>query len=274
VIDSGSVDDTRGIARRHNVRLHRIEQQEFDHGGTRTLAASMTDADILVYMTQDAIPADAHALERLIRPFADDARIAATYGRQLPATDATPFSAHLRRFNYPDRSEVRCLQDREQYGFKTIFISNSFAAWRRDVLAAQGFFPDNLLFGEDTLTVAKLLQNGYCVAYVSEAGVFHSHNYSILQDFRRYFDIGVFHVDHAAQFQAFGGPGGAGRRFVRSEIAALAAEKKYHLLPESILRSGAKFIAYNLGKRYEKLPRCWPGHLSMNRSWWSSRSDR
>ena len=268
IIDSGSTDKTCAIARRHNVRLHEIAQQDFDHGGTRTLGASLTTGEILVYMTQDAIPANLDALSLLVHPFNENAKIAATYGRQLPHEDATLFSAHLRSFNYPGRSQIRNWEDRSQFGFKTIFISNSFAAYRRDALATHGFFPERLLFGEDTLTVAKLLENGYYVGYVSESCVYHSHNYSIWQDFKRYFDIGVFHVDQGEQLMKFGGPGGAGKRFVRSEIAMLIAKKKYYLLPESFMRNLVKFAAYNMGKRYRILPRSCATRLSMNRSWW------
>jgi len=269
VVDSGSSDATCAIARRHNVWLTEIAQKDFDHGGTRTMAATLAAGEILVFMTQDAIPASREALALLVRSFQDD-RVAAAYGRQLAASDATLFSEHLRLFNYPPRSEVRCWQDRRQWGFKTIFISNSFAAYRREVLAGHDFFQKRLLFGEDTLTVAKLLESGYCVAYVSEAAVYHSHNYTILQDFKRYFDIGVFHVDQAEQLMKFGGPGGAGRRYVRSEIGMLLARKKYYLLPQCVLRNLGKLLAYNLGKQYKILPRCWAERLSMNRSWWSS----
>ena len=272
VVDSGSQDRTCDLVCRHNVRLVEIAQQDFDHGGTRTMAAGLAVGEILVYMTQDAVPASRDALELLVQPFMNNDKIAATYGRQLANNDANIFSEHLRLFNYPDQSEVRCWNDRSQFGFKTIFISNSFAAYRRDVLAAHGFFPKKLLFGEDTLTVAKLLENGYCVAYVGDACVYHSHNYSIRQDFKRYFDIGVFHKHQVEQLRKFGGPGGAGKRYVRSEMSMLVAQQKYFLLPESLIRNAGKLIAYNLGKLYKRIPRCCAERLSMNRSWWSSKN--
>ena len=267
LIDSGSTDSTQQIARQHGVRVHEIAAKDFDHGATRTLAAGLVSGDILVFMTQDAVPERKDSLEKLVAPLVEE-RIAATYGRQLPARDASIFSEHLRLFNYPDRSEIRCWQDRSRYGFKTIFISNSFAAYRRNVLAAHGFFPSNLLFGEDTLTLAKLIENGYCVAYVSDACVWHSHNYSLTQDFKRYFDIGVFHVNQREQLMKFGGPGGAGKKYVFSELSMLAARKKYGLLPESVMRNLGKFVAYNLGKRYKMFPRGWARRLSMNYNWW------
>ena len=269
IVDSGSADTTCNIAKRHNVRLEQIAQKDFDHGGTRSAAAGLVFGDILVYMTQDAIPAAENVLERLVSPLLKDEKIAATYGRQLAHKDATLFSEHLRSFNYPSVSEVRCWKDRKRLGFRTIFISNSFAAYRRNVLAAHGFFPTRLLFGEDTLTIAKFLENGYCVEYVSEACVYHSHNYSIWQEFKRYFDIGVFHVDQHEQLMKFGGPAARGKQYVFSELALILQKKKYLLLPESLLRSGCKFAGYNLGRHYRKLPRSLGSLLSMNHRWWS-----
>ncbi|RUM39332.1 MAG: glycosyltransferase family 2 protein [Desulfobulbus sp.] len=269
LVDSGSTDNTLHIARRYKVKIHTIEGRDFDHGTTRTLAAGLVTGDILVYMTQDAIPTAKDSLQRLIQPLAEE-QVAAAYGRQLPAKDANVFSEHLRLFNYPDQSQIRCWQDRKRFGFKTIFISNSFAAYRRDVLAAHGFFPAKQLFGEDTLTVAKLIENGYCVAYVSEACVWHSHNYSITQDFKRYFDIGVFHVEQSDQLSKFGGPGGAGRKYVLSELSLLCSRKEYALLPESLLRNFGKFVAYTLGNHYRRLPRWFAARLSMHRNWWNT----
>lgn len=273
LVDSGSTDSTLAIVKRYMrkhsfLRLHEITQKDFDHGGTRTMAARQTGGDILVFMTQDAVPENEKALELLTRPFAESNRLAAAYGRQLPAKDASFFGEHLRRFNYPEQSQLRCLQDWDIYGFKTVFISNSFAAWRRDVLAEQGYFPEQLLFGEDTVALAKMLEKGYDVAYVSDAAVFHSHNYSILQDFKRYFDIGVLHETQAEHLLRHGGPSGAGRKYVLSEWALLAEKRKYYLLPESLLRNLSKFIAYKTGRRFTMLPGSWPAHLSMNPGWW------
>ena len=268
IIDSSSTDKTLDIARVHGARIISIRREEFDHGGTRTMAAGLVSADVLVYMTQDAVPADCHALARLVAPLGEE-KTAASYGRQLPRRDATLFSAHLRLFNYPPSSRLSCYEDRVRLGFRTIFISNSFAAYQRSVLLENGCFSSRLLFGEDTLAVAKLLENGYCVAYVSEACVFHSHNYSILQDIRRYFDIGVFHADQSGHLKAFGGPGNAGRKYVHSELAMIVRKKKYFLFPEFLLRNLGKYLAYQLGKKYHLLPQPLARKLSMNPGWWS-----
>lgn len=268
VVDSMSTDATSELVRPFDVQWLQIPRQEFDHGGTRTMAAKEASGDILIYFTQDAIPADKYALERLVIPFDDNPKLAATYGRQLPNTDATPFSRHLRLFNYPETSATRSWEDRNVYGFKTIFISNSFAAYRKSCLAEVNFFPKNILFGEDTCTLARILKKGYSVQYVSEACVYHSHNYTIFQDARRYFDIGVLHCTERKVMRDYGVATGAGRKFVRSEISFLFRHNHAILIAQSVLRNVLKYIAYALGKRYQFLPRPLAKSLSMHRYWW------
>ena len=268
VVDSGSTDATLEIVRRYGVRLIEIPREQFDHGGTRSLAVRGVRGDLVVFFTQDAIPADNEALARLVAPLAENAQLAAVYGRQLPNADANPFSTHLRLFNYPPEGNLRCRQDRDLFGFRTIFISKSFSAYRRTALEEVGLFPARLLFGEDTLTVAKLLDRGWCVEYVSKAVVYHSHNYTVWQDFKRYFDIGAFHALEWGLLSAYGAPTGAGKRFVRSEIAFLLARKQYMLIPQSLIRNGLKWVAYILGRRQSRLPRSLARAFSMHSRWW------
>ena len=267
VIDSESDDGTADIARSFNVRVETIARSEFDHGGTRAAAARMSGGDILVYITQDAVAADANALKNLVAPLQEE-KIAASYGRQLPCADATCFAKHLRLFNYPENSWVRCWEDRKTYGFKTAFISNSFAAYKKNYLESVGFFESDMIFGEDTFTVAKLLDKGYCVAYVAGAMVVHSHNYSVFQEFRRYFDIGVFHADQQKLLELFGSPLGEGKKYVYSEMSQLVSNKEMSKIAESLVRNGLKFIAYKMGKKYTMLPRRLAVFCSLNRGWW------
>lgn len=47
--------------------LFHISQDEFDHGKTRNLAVSNSDAEVFVCMTQDALPADAYLTQELCK---------------------------------------------------------------------------------------------------------------------------------------------------------------------------------------------------------------
>lgn len=267
LVDSESTDATAPLARTHGFSIERIDPTQFNHGGTRQLAVELLpDAEIIVFMTQDAILADEFAIENLLRAF-DDPLVGVAYGRQLPHRGAKPLGAHARLFNYPDKSYVESLADRERMGIKAAFSSNSFAAYRREALQAVGGFPRDIILGEDTFVAAKMLLAGWKVAYQADARVYHSHDYSLRQEFRRYFDIGVFHAREHWLLDAFGKPEGEGGRFVRSEFAYLFKHAPW-LIPSAFLRTGLKYLGYRLGRAERWLPLRIKRGLSMHRGFW------
>ena len=256
VIDSSSRDRTVEIAAQYSVKTVIIPKEEFDHGGTRTLAGmTRSEGDILVYLTQDALPCDEKAIETLVRPLLTEEKCAAAFGRQIPYQDATPFGRHLRLFNYPQQSYTRTYADRTALGIRAAFCSNSFAAYRRDALQEVGWFTENLILAEDMHVCARMLMKGYKLRYVAEAVVFHSHNYTVAQEFKRYFDLGVFFEKERWLLDEFGRPEGEGIRFVRSELSYLTSRGLLHLLPISLMRAAAKLIGYRLGHFHRQLPR-------------------
>ena len=264
IIDSSSQDKTIEIAKAFDVRVLTIPQKQFDHGGTRTMVGKLATGDILVYLTQDALPVDEKAVRTLIRLLCEDNTIGLTFGRQIPYEDATPHAKHLRFFNYPDRSYTRAVGDKALYGVKTAFCSNSFAAYRRSALEDVGWFQDKLLMGEDLHVCARMLMKGYRVGYVAEAVVYHSHNYTVAQEFKRYFDLGVFFEKEHWLLDEFGRPEGEGVKFVRSEFSYLRSHGLLHLLPISLMRAAAKLIGYRLGHYYRYLPRTVLSRVSMH----------
>lgn len=274
VVDSSSRDNTKGLAKTLGAEVIVIPKEAFDHGKTRTLGGKKAKGEIIIYLTQDALPADENAIENLMKPFYEDEKVGAVFGRQIPNLDSTPFGAHLRLFNYPEKSYIRKMEDKDKFGIKTAFLSNSFAGYKRKVLEEFGWFKENLIFGEDTYTGAKLLQAGYKIAYVADAMVYHSHNQSVSQEFKRYFDIGVFHKRESWILDAFGKPSGEGLKYLVSETKYLKKNRKLHLIPESIIRNALKFIAYQMGHNYNKLPGFIVKRLSRYEDWWDRRENR
>ena len=267
VVDSSSSDEAADITGPFGARLLKTGPGQFDHGGTRTMAAGAASGDIIVYLSQDVLPFDDHSIENLTRPF-EDRTVGAAYGRQLPQPDASPFGAHLRLFNYPEVSCVRTIADKEKFGIKTPFLSNAFSAYRKSALEEIGGFKERLIFAEDMYAGAKLLLGGYKIAYAADAAVYHSHNYSALQEFKRYFDIGVFHAREAWILQEFGRAEGEGMRYLRSGAGFLIKGGHTCLLPEFVLRNFLKYAGYTLGRNHEKIP---PGiirKISMHPLWW------
>ncbi|SEG33050.1 rhamnosyltransferase [Bryocella elongata] len=267
VMDSSSDDATPRLVTECGFRINSIQRSEFDHGGTRQLGVMlMPDADVVVFLTQDAVLASPDALRRILGVF-EDPLVAAAYGRQLPHAGAGAIEAHARFFNYPAATRIRTLEDRVHSGIKSIFFSNSFGAYRRSALLAVGGFPAGVLFGEDTIVTGKLHLAGYKTAYVADAAVLHSHAYSVREEFRRYFDIGVLHAQERWMLESFGGASSEGSRFVRSELRYLLAHEPLSI-PSAAMRTVAKLGAYKLGRAERHLPAALKQSLSMNRMYW------
>jgi rhamnosyltransferase len=267
IIDSSSEDHTLDIARKYTQHIHIIPQNRFDHGGTRTQAAKTATGDIIVFLTQDALPYDNNSIEQIVKVF-QNPNIGAAYGRQLPYAHTSLFGKHLREFNYGDTSYIRTVQDKERYGIKTAFLSDSFAAYRKDALEQIDWFKNGLIVGEDSYAGAKILLAHYAIAYVAEAKVYHSHTYSCIEEFKRYFDIGVFHACESWILEHFGKAEGEGGRYVKSEIRYLLKAHAYYRIPEFFIRNALKYLGYKLGQNYPKLSKNLILKLSMHRHWW------
>lgn len=268
IVDSSSSDGSDFSILPEGWKYHRIPALDFNHGGTRNLALQKVPpaADIVVFMTQDALLAGPQSVEKLVAVFADPA-VACAYGRQLPHTDATPVAAHARLFNYPDAPHAVGMADVSRLHLKACFMSNSFAAYRLSDLLAVGGFPSDVILGEDMAVAARLLMAGKRVAYMADACVFHSHNYTVMQEFRRYFDTGVFHARSPWLLQTFGGATGEGLRFVRSELAYLWRHAPF-CIPSAMVRTVAKWLGYRLGRAERLLPLWCKPWLSMHKAYW------
>jgi len=268
VIDSSSSDGTAELARRDGFEVIVISPKNFNHGRTRQMGAEHAErADLLIYLTQDAVPIGTNAFANLVRPF-EDAKIAAVYGRQLPREGASPIEAHSRHFSYPSTSLVRSWESRRTIGFKSIFFSNAFGAYRRSALMSVGGFSPDVIFGEDTLVVARMHRAGWKTAYIADAMVRHSHAYSVAAEFRRYFDIGVLHARENWLVDQFGSASGEGRRFVISELKHLLKVGP-HLVPSAVMRTFAKYLGYKIGRRESSITPRLKYHLGLNRQYWS-----
>jgi len=268
VYDSSSSDDTVARAEAFGAEVIPVRREDFDHGGTRSMAARKAVGDILVFMTQDAVISEPGSLATLIAPLKKDSPVAVTYGRQLPAAGATLAAAHLRLFNYPELTLERVYKDRGNYGLKTVFVSNSFAAYKKAPLAAIGYFQDDLIFGEDTCAVGRLLLHGSAIRYVAEATVYHSHNYTLVEEFKRHFDIGVLHSTEKWLLKEYGSAEGHGASYVHSALSYFLSNKAWSLVPDLIIRCGVKYLGYTLGKKYRYLPAVLRPKVSMHHNWW------
>ncbi len=249
-----------------NVEIVHISRKEFDHGGTRHWASTLTSGEILIYMTMDAVPADNDLIKNLVGAFADPLVVCA-YARQLPAKDAGVLERYTRQFNYGEKDLIKEQKDTDRLGIKTYFCSNVCAAYRRDIYEKLGGFPRKTIFNEDMIYAARAVKAGYRIAYRSGARVIHSHNYSGAQQLKRNFDLGVSQAQYAEIFAGVKSES-EGMKLVKSEAKWLIRSHEAGALPALVYQSACKLIGYRLGKRYAVLPDWLVRRLSMNPGYW------
>src|SRR5574344_1892664 len=238
--------------RMSDVEIHNILPSEFDHGLTRNYGVTFSSADIVMFMTQDAIPENNELIENIIEPFNDE-NVYVAYARQIPNKNCGYVEKFIRKFNYPDHDIIKDYDSLEKLGIKAIFCSDVCAAYRRDKhTELGGFISTN--FNEDSLFAYKVLEMHKEVYYASKAVVIHSHNYSYIQQFKRNFDIGVSQYEFRDVFSKLKSED-EGVKMVKDATKHLLKNGKWYLIPDLILSSGFKFIGYRMGKKYLSLPK-------------------
>lgn len=254
------------------LEVHHITKAEFDHGATRNKGAKYSRGDIMVFMTDDAAPADEYLIERLAGAF--DKRgplgesVIMAYARQLPDKDCALAERYTRAFNYPEEGCIKTKADLPRLGIKTFFASNACCAYDREKFWFQGGFINRTIFNEDMIFAGRaILQDDYAIAYVAEARVIHSHNLGCAAQFHRNFDLAVSQADHPDVFGRIRSEG-EGLRLVKQTARYLVKQRKPWLVPGLIVKSGFKYAGYRLGKCYRMLPKSLVKKCSMNKEYW------
>ena len=248
------------------VEVYHLAKEEFDHGGTRDRGVRMSTADLVVCMTQDAMPADETLIEELVKPF-DDPKVWAAYARQLPNEDCREVEKYTRSFNYPEQSMVKTKEDLDRLGIKTFFCSNVCAAWRREKYLELGGFVKHTIFNEDMILAGTMIKQGGKIAYCAKAKVIHSHNYSAFQQFHRNFDLAV---SQTMSPEVFGGirSESEGIKLVKKSLSYCIKIGKPWLMIQVVTQSAGKFLGYKMGQQYRSLPMWLILRCTMSPSFW------
>lgn len=245
--------------------LEHIKKEDFDHGDTRNLGVSKSDAEYFICMTQDAVCSDRKTIEYLLRGM--DKSIKMTYARQVPDKKADKIERFTREFNYPVESMIKSFNEKETLGIKTYFASNVCAAYERDTFDALGGFDKGEILNEDMLFAYKLIEHGYFIKYDAWAKVIHSHNYSGKKQFKRNFDIGVSQSSNSEIFKNIKSES-EGKKMVLQTLKYLLETHSYISAIRLIYISGCKYAGFFMGKNFRKLPKSLIKKCSMNRDFW------
>lgn len=204
IIDSGSRDNTLEIAQRYPTRLIQIKPEQFNHGETRNLGAKHARGQYIVFLTQDAIPCDENWLSALVANFADK-QVAGVFSRQIPKRDCNILTRRaLESWVTGGKQRViKFIRDKEEYAklspmekYLLATFDNVSSCIRRSVWEHFPFA--HVSFGEDIEWSKRVLEAGYKIVYEPESKVYHSHNRSVLYEFKRAY------VDHQNLNRLFG----------------------------------------------------------------------
>ncbi len=253
-----------------NAIIVPVDKDDFDHGGTRNQGAALSEAEYMLFMTQDAVPEDDKLIASMYETMQSDAQIATAYGRQLPDDKVGVIEHFTRQFNYPEESSVKDQSDLERLGIKTYFCSNVCAMYRKTVYEKLGGFVTQTIFNEDMIMASAVIGAGYKIAYAADAKVVHAHKYTYWQQLTRNFDMAVSQRQYREIFENVKSES-EGIRLVKDTIKYLVKQGKWYLIPDLVFQSGFKYIGYKLGLNYEKLPMWLVKKLSMNKRYWNEK---
>ncbi|MFZ1006125.1 MAG: glycosyltransferase family 2 protein [Candidatus Sulfotelmatobacter sp.] len=266
LIDSGSTDATLEIARGYPIRIVQIPAASFHHARTRNLAASLGKGEIVVNLSQDAIPVTDTWLSHMLANF-NDPSVGAAYGRQMPKPGSTGERQDTFDVIYGPHKIVKDPAHRNGGGYKFYHFSDVNSAIRRSVWEANPY-PENVKIFEDLAIAKRILDAGWKIVYEPEAAVFHSHDYNTLQLFKRYFDIGYT----LKELEIWSTPGTRSsmlrdwrklviKRFTRNRVKPL--DRAHSAVGQSIAKSAGLILGIN--QRF--LPQALKRHLSAYRAY-------
>lgn len=234
-----------------NTEVRHVSMWEFDHGQTRNDGTKGSTADLLLFMTQDAIPYDDRMVEILVKEFTNP-KIGAAYARQVTGEDAPLSEQFSRQFNYPETSCVKSDKDISSLGIKAFFCSNACAMYRRETFEQLGRFPKNMIFNEDMVFAHTLIENGYEIAYAAQAKVIHFHKYTNMQQFRRNFDLAVSQAMHPEVFEGVSSES-EGVKYAREAFSYFKEKgKALYFIPFAVT-CAFRLVGFKLGKNYKRL---------------------
>ena len=251
------------------IEVRYTPREEYDRAGSRDTILRELDSDIVIFMVQTAIPQNRYLVEKLTEPFKEK-RTAVVYGRHMTDDECSPIGCCVRQFNYPPKGMTKSLEDAGKLGIRTFFNSNVCAAYRRRAYLETEGFGKRMIAGEDMLAARRLLEKGWQAVYAPEAEVIYYRNDDLHGLWKRNFDIGVAHAEHPEMLENTK-PGKEGVRLVRVTSALLRQNHMEEYLGEVLTRSIVRYLAYQLGRNYERLPEGVVRKCSANKEYWEKK---
>lgn len=239
-----SKDNTEEILKSINGDYDIIKQEEFSHSLTREKQAYRSNADILVFITQDIIIEDKNWLYNLTKDI-EGGKCDAAYSNQICTNSS--IEKYTRELNYPSESKYVSKKDIEKMQLKTFFFSDASSAIKRETfIKLKGYDNKNLPISEDMYIAYKLIMNGYTIKYCADSKVIHSHDFTTKQLFDRYYLTGKFFKQNSYlnQYKV----NNSGFTMAKYVFKRAVEEKNYKVLIKFIPNMTARLVGMKLGK--------------------------
>ena len=239
-----SKDNTKSILNKLNADYSEVKKEEFSHSLCREKVAMKSEADILVFVTQDVEIKTDDWLEKLIEPIIKN-EAEATFSRQLTKYDN--IEKYTREKNYPEKSYIVSEKNIDTMGLRTFFFSDASSAIKAKVFKElNGYDNKNLPISEDMYIAYKIIMNGYRIKYCAESIVYHSHKFTLKQLYNRYYDTGKFfkQENYLDKFGTNKSGGGLAKYILKRAIQ----DRNWKVLIRFFPDMGARFVGMKMGK--------------------------
>lgn len=223
-----------------------IEVKKFNHAKTRHEGALISTGDILVFITQDIFPYDEQWLNNLIRPLNKD--IIASFSRQIAYEDHSEIEKIIRLLNYPDKDRICNIENQKVNGRKNIFFSDTSSAIIRKEFFELGGFNLEILTNEDVYLASKIIESKKSFIYVAESKIWHSHQLSLKDSYKRYKAIGNFEKMYEEKID-FSKTENEGKKLLMYLIKGLIKKRKLKELLYLPFDIGIRWIGYKIGRK-------------------------
>lgn len=239
-----SKDNTEQILKKIKANYKTIEVKEFSHSLVREKEAFESNADILVFITQDIKIERDDWLYNLVKPIQEN-ECDASYSRQLCINNS--IEKYTRELNYPKESKIVSKNDIDRLGLKTFFFSDASSAVKRETfIKLNGYDQKNLVISEDMYIAYKLIMNDYKIKYCADSEIIHSHQFTLKQQYKRYYDTGKFFKEnnYLNKYKV----NQAGGNLAKYVLKMAWQDKNWKVLFNFIPNMTARFIGMKVGK--------------------------
>lgn len=244
-IDSSSNDGTTEWLRNQpDLSLTVIDQRDFQHGRTRNQGASLGQAPLISFLTQDAVPVGSAWAGDIVRMMRHYSQAAGLFGRHLPYPEHPLYvrqeiERHFdKMLQYPlavsrDTDQERWDSGDQAWRQFLHFYSDNNSALRRAIWQEIPY--PEVDYGEDQLWARDIIEAGYTKLYAPTVKVYHSHDYSPEETYKRcYIEAAFFYENFNYKMGCIAGHNL--EAWLRSQDEAIAHRGRKYQMPEAEIR--------------------------------------